>query len=157
MKLLRASVTLRKTVPYLNVYLPCCSDTLQATRICSVVHTSLQYKFHIASVVTIHFLRLVGDRNASYLEARQKRARLVGIVIRETQVLLLAEHSSFILSTNPEPAVGNLWRRYRCHQLICGGLKYISGNVLKICFLGLWVWWCIQFHACYDGCFHTLD
>ena len=48
-------------------------------------------------------------------------------------------------------------RRHRCHQLFCGDLKYITSNVLKICFEGLWVWWCIQAHTCCDDRFHWLQ
>ena len=38
MKVLRTSVTLGKAVLCLDVYLPCCSDTLQAPKICVAVH-----------------------------------------------------------------------------------------------------------------------
>ena len=61
MKVLRTSMTPRKTVLCLNVYLPCCSDTLQAPKICAVVHTSLLHKVHIVSVVILYLLRLAGD------------------------------------------------------------------------------------------------
>ena len=61
MKILRTSMTPRKTVSCLNVYLPCCSDTLQAPKICAVVHTSLLQKVHNVSVV---------------IEARQKRSKV---------------------------------------------------------------------------------
>ena len=61
MKVLRASMTLYKTVSCLNVYLPCCSDTLQAPKICPVVHTSLLQRVHMASVVILHLLK-VGRR-----------------------------------------------------------------------------------------------
>ena len=70
MKVLRTSMTSRKTVPCLNVYLPSCSDTLQAPKICAVVHTSLLYKVHIVSVVILHHLRLAGDGSVSYVEAK---------------------------------------------------------------------------------------
>ena len=40
----------------LNVYLPCCCDTLKAPKICAVVHTSLLYRAHLASVVILHLL-----------------------------------------------------------------------------------------------------
>ena len=73
----------------------------------------------------------------SYVETRQKEARLASIAIKKAQ--------------------GKLWRRHECHQLFCGGLTYISGNALKSCFWGLLVWWCIQAHASYDNCFHRLD
>ena len=41
MKLLRDSMILCKTVSCLHVYLPCCSDILQAPKMCVIVHTSL--------------------------------------------------------------------------------------------------------------------
>ena len=85
MKLLRDSMILCKTVSCLNVYLPCCSDTLQAPKICAVVHTSLLHKVHMASVVTLHLLRLVGDGNVSNVEARQKEVRLGGNAIKVAQ------------------------------------------------------------------------
>ena len=53
MKALRASVTLHKTVWCVNIYLPCCSDTLQVPKICAVVHTSLLCRVHMASVVIL--------------------------------------------------------------------------------------------------------
>ena len=81
MKLLRDSMTLSKTVSCLNVYLPCCSDTLQAPKMCAVVHTSLLHKVHMASVVILHLLRLVGDGIVSNVEARQNEVRLAGIAI----------------------------------------------------------------------------
>ena len=82
MKLLRDSMTLRKTVSCLNVYLPCCSDTLQAPKMCAVVHTSLLHKVHTASVFVLHILRLVGDGSVSNVEARQNELRLAGIAIK---------------------------------------------------------------------------
>ena len=83
-------MTSRKTVSCLNVYLPCCSDTLQAPKICAVVHTSLLHKVVIVSVVMLHLfmlhlLRLAGDGSVSYAEARQKEERLAGIAIKEAQ------------------------------------------------------------------------
>ena len=36
-------------------------DTLQAPKICAVVHTSLLHKVHIVSVVILYLLRLAGD------------------------------------------------------------------------------------------------
>ena len=54
MKLLRTSMSPRKTVSCLNVYLPSCSDILQAPEICPVVDTSLLHKGHTASVVILH-------------------------------------------------------------------------------------------------------
>ena len=128
-------MTPRKTVSCLNVYLPSVSDTLQAPKICAVAHTSLLHKVQIVSVVILHLLRLAGDGSVSYVEARQKEVRLA----------------------DPELAIGQLWRKHRCHQLICGILKYIFGNVSKICVLGLLVWWCVQAHTCYNGCFYRLD
>ena len=85
MKVFRTSRTSRKTGSCLNVYLPCCSDTLQAPKICAVVHTSLLHKVHIVSVVILHLLRLAGDGSVSYVEARQKEVRFVGIAIKEAQ------------------------------------------------------------------------
>ena len=69
----------------MNVYLPCCSDTFQAPKICAVVHTSLLHKVHIISVVILHLLSLAGDGNVLYAEARQKEVRLAGIAIKEAQ------------------------------------------------------------------------
>ena len=85
MKLLRDSMILRKTVSCLNVYLPCCSDTLQAPKKCAVVHTSLLHKVHTASVVILHLLRLVGDGSVSNVEARQNEVRFGGIAIKVAQ------------------------------------------------------------------------
>ena len=70
MKLLRDSMILRKTVSCLNVYLPRCSNTLQAPKMCAVVHISLLHKVHTASVVILHVLRLVGDGSVSNVGAR---------------------------------------------------------------------------------------
>ena len=39
----------------------------------------------MASVVTLHLLRLVGDGSVSYEEARKKEVRLAGIAIKEAQ------------------------------------------------------------------------
>ena len=39
----------------------------------------------MALAVILHLLRLVGDGNVSYLEARQKEVRLAGIAIKEAQ------------------------------------------------------------------------
>ena len=70
-KVLRTSNTPRKTVSPLNVYLPCCSDILQAPEICALVHTSLLHKVHIASVVILHlnslnnFFKLFYDHGSS--------------------------------------------------------------------------------------------
>ena len=50
-----------------------------------VVHTSLLHKVNIVSVVILHLLRLAGDGNVSYVEARQKEIRLAGIAIEEPQ------------------------------------------------------------------------
>ena len=84
-KVLRASMTLCQTVSCLNIYIPCCSDTLQATKICVVVHTSLLHRVQIASVVILHPSRLVGDANVSYVEAGQREVRLAGFAIKEAQ------------------------------------------------------------------------
>ena len=78
-------MTSRKTVQCLNLYVPCCSDTLQAPKICAVVHTSLLHRLRIASVVVLHLLKLAGDGSVSYVEARQKEVRLAGIAIKEAQ------------------------------------------------------------------------
>ena len=85
MKLLRDSIILCNTVSCLNVYLPCCSDTLQAPKMCAVVHTSLLHKVHMASVVILHLLRLVGDGRVSNVEARQNKVRLAGIANKVAQ------------------------------------------------------------------------
>ena len=85
MKLLRDSMILLKTVPCLNVYLSCYSDTLQAPKMCAVVHTSLLHKVHTASVIILHLLRLVGDGSVSNVEARQNEIRLGGIAIKLAQ------------------------------------------------------------------------
>ena len=85
MKLLRDSIILRKIVSYLNVYLPCCSDTLQAPKMCAVIHTSLLNKVHTASVVILHLLRLVDDGSVSNVEARQSEVRLGSITIKVAQ------------------------------------------------------------------------
>ena len=42
----------------------------------AVVHASLLHKVYIASAVIFHFLSLAGDRNVSYVEARQKEVML---------------------------------------------------------------------------------
>ena len=71
MKLLRTSMTPHKTVSCLNVYLPSCSDILQALEICALVHTSWLHKVHIASVVILHlnshnnFFKLFYDHGSS--------------------------------------------------------------------------------------------
>ena len=85
MKLLRDSMILRKIVSCLNVYLPCCSETLQAPKMCVVVHTLLLCKVHTACVVILHLLRLVGDGSVSNVEARQNEVRLGGIAIKVAQ------------------------------------------------------------------------
>ena len=125
MKLLRDSMILCITVSCLNVYLPCCSDTLKGPKMCAVVHTYLLHKVHMASEVILHLLRLVGDGRVLNVEARQNEVRLAGIASKN-----LAEYSLTILSTDPEPAVGQL------RQLFCGGLICISCSLLKICLLG---------------------
>ena len=85
MKLSRDSIVLCNTVSCLNVYLPCCSDTLQGPKMCAVVHTSLLHKVHMASVVILHLLRLVGDGRVSNIGARQNNERLVGIANKVAQ------------------------------------------------------------------------
>ena len=84
-KLLRDSMILCKTVSCLNLYLPCCSDTLQAPKMSVVVHTSLLHKVHTASVVILHLLRSVGDGTVSNVKARQNEVRLAGIAIKVGQ------------------------------------------------------------------------
>ena len=78
-------VTFCKTMLCLNVYRPCCGDTLQGPKIYAVVHTSLLQREHLLSVVICHLLRLEGDGSVSYVEPRQKKVRLFGISIRETE------------------------------------------------------------------------
>ena len=39
----------------------------------------------MASVVILYLLGLIGDGSVSYVEARQKEARLAGITIKEAQ------------------------------------------------------------------------
>ena len=85
MKVLRAAMTLRKTVSCLDVYLPWSSDTLQAPKICAVVHTSLLHRVRMVSVVILRLLWLVEDGTVSYVEARQRKVRLTGIAIKEPQ------------------------------------------------------------------------
>ena len=72
-------------VSCLNVYLTCCSDTFQAPKLCVVVHTSLLHNVHMASVVILHLLRLVGDGRVSNVEARQNGLRLTSIAIKVVQ------------------------------------------------------------------------
>ena len=73
-----------KTVSWLNVYLPCCSDTMQAPEIYPVVDTSLLHRVHMASVI-LHLLGLVGDQSVSYVRARKKEVKFPGIAIKEAQ------------------------------------------------------------------------
>ena len=62
----------------------------------------------------------------------------------------LAEHSSSILSIDPEPLVGQCWRSHKCHRLFCGWLKYICVMFWRFVFRDFWcggvskpmpVWW----------------
>ena len=85
MKLLRDAIILCNTVSCLNVSLPCCSDTLQAPKMCAVVYTSLLHKVHMASVVVLHLLRLVDDGSVSNVEVRQKEVRSAGIANKVAQ------------------------------------------------------------------------
>ena len=78
-------MTFCKAVFRINVYLPCCSDILQAPKIRAVAHTSSLQRVHLGSVVILHLLRLVGDGSVSYVEAKQKEVRLAGITIKEVQ------------------------------------------------------------------------
>ena len=66
MKVLRTSMTSRKTVSCLNVYLPSCNHILQAPEICAVVDTSLLHKGHTASVVILHLNSLNNFFNFFY-------------------------------------------------------------------------------------------
>ena len=68
MKLLPDSMILCKTLSCWNVYLPCCSDTFPAPKMCAVVHTYLLHKVYTASVVILHLLRLMGDSSVSNAE-----------------------------------------------------------------------------------------
>ena len=65
--------------------IPCCRDTLQAPKMCALVHTSLLHKVHMASLVILHLLRLVGDGSVSNVEARPNEVRLAGIAIKVAQ------------------------------------------------------------------------
>ena len=82
---MRDSMILRKAVSCMNVYLPCYTETLQTPKKCGVVHTSLLHKVHMASVVILHLLRLVGDGSVSNVEATQNEVRLAGIAIKVAQ------------------------------------------------------------------------
>ena len=66
------------------MYLSCCSDILQAPKMCAVVHTSL-HKVHTASVVILHLLRLVADGSVSNVEGRQNEVRFGDIAIKLAQ------------------------------------------------------------------------
>ena len=57
-----------KRVSCLNVYSPCCSDTLQAPKMCVVVQTFSLHKVHTASVVILHLLRLLGNSRMSTVD-----------------------------------------------------------------------------------------
>ena len=85
MKLSRDSIVLCNTVSCLNVYLPCCSDTFQAPKMCAVVYTSFLHKVDMALVVILHLLRLVGDGRVSNVEARQNKERLASIANKVAQ------------------------------------------------------------------------
>ena len=65
----------------------------------------------MASVVVLHLLRLVGDRCVLYVEAKQKELRLACMPSKSPKEII-AEHYSSILSTEPQPAVGKLFRRH---------------------------------------------
>ena len=70
----------------LNVYLPCCSDTLQTSKMCAVVHTSFLHNMHLASAVILHLLTLVDDGSVSNnVEARQNEVRFGRIAINVAQ------------------------------------------------------------------------
>ena len=75
---------------YLNVYLPCCSNTLQGPKMYAVVHTSLLHKMHVPSVVilsssVVNLLRLVGDNRVWNFETRQNKVRFGGIANKVVQ------------------------------------------------------------------------
>ena len=84
-KLLRELIILCNTVSCLNVYLPCSSGTLQARMCAVVVHISLLHKVHMASVVILHLLRLVGNVRMPNVEVRQNKVRLAGIANKVAQ------------------------------------------------------------------------
>ena len=46
---------------------------------------SFLHKVYMASVVILHFLRLVGNESLSNVEARQKEVKLAGIAIKEAK------------------------------------------------------------------------
>ena len=117
MKVFRASMTLGKTVLCLNVYLTYCSDTLQNMCISTYIITAYGFSCYSPQFIwdgSVLALPLKGPNKS------------------------LAEYSSSILPTDAKPGLEQLWRRCKCYQLIYGGLKYISGNVLKICFQRHW-------------------
>ena len=62
-----------------------CSDILQAPKMCAVVHISLLHKVQIASVVSLHLLRLAGDGRVSNVQAEQNGIRLAGIANKVAQ------------------------------------------------------------------------
>ena len=87
----------------LNVYLPWSSDTLQAPKICSVLHRSLLHRVHLVSVVIFHLLRLVGDRSELYVEARQTEGSKISWHCHQRsprKVLLNIVHASCALALN---------------------------------------------------------
>ena len=63
----------------------CISPLQQVPKMCVVVYTSLLHKVHMASVVILHLLRLLGDESMSNVEARQNEVRLAGIAIKVAQ------------------------------------------------------------------------
>ena len=67
---------------------------------CQALFLLFLHKVYMASVVILHFLRLVGNESLSNVEARQKEVKLAGIAIKEAKKSL-AEHISSILYTNP--------------------------------------------------------
>ena len=83
MKVLKASVTLCKTVSCLNVYLFCCSNTSKAPKIRALVHTSLMHGVHMASVVIIHLLMLVGLSWKQYILKKCSRFGMKSFVLCE--------------------------------------------------------------------------
>ena len=85
MKLPGDSIILCNKVSCLNVYLPYCSDTSQAHKVCAIVHTCLLYKVHMALGVILHLLRLVGNGRVSNVEAGQNEVRLAGTANKVAQ------------------------------------------------------------------------
>ena len=56
---------------------------------CEALFLLFLHKVYMASVVILHFLRLVGNESLSNVEARQKEVKLAGIAIKEAKKVLL--------------------------------------------------------------------